>query len=105
MKRRGFLQQLGIGAAAAIAGIALASTTNASQLPKDKAPFKPQHAYPLVTRDICALCGECVEACPYGAFYMNEELGYVVLNKDKCKQCTPCYVIGFCPTDAINQPY
>ncbi len=39
----------------------------------------------LIEKDRCIGCGSCVEACPYGARYLNEEL-----DDPKADKCTFC---------------
>ncbi len=40
----------------------------------------------LIDKDRCLGCGACVEACPYKARYLNEEL-----DEPKADKCTFCY--------------
>ncbi len=40
----------------------------------------------LIDKERCIGCGACVEACPYGARYLNEEL-----DEPKADKCTFCF--------------
>lgn len=46
----------------------------------------------------CAGCGQCSEACPYGAIQV--EKGFAVVNEYLCKGCGTC--AGACPNKAIT---
>jgi len=49
-----------------------------------RATYKdPQNGLVLVDQDACIGCGYCVEACPYGARYLDKSRGVV----DKCNGC------------------
>ncbi len=52
-----------------------------------KATYKhPFTGVVLIDKDRCLGCGSCVEACPYGARYLNEEL-----DEPKADKCTFCF--------------
>ncbi|MBN1344309.1 MAG: 4Fe-4S binding protein [Phycisphaerae bacterium] len=48
--------------------------------------------------DLCAQCGECVEACPHGAISQNGEM---TIDETRCQKCGICQET--CPTDAISR--
>lgn len=50
-----------------------------------------------VDDDACALCGDCVSACQFGAIAMAD---LVEINEDKCKGCGVC--VETCPSRAIE---
>jgi Na+-translocating ferredoxin:NAD+ oxidoreductase RNF subunit RnfB len=48
----------------------------------------------------CLGGGDCVAACPYGAMYMDEELGLTRVNYDRCVGCGKC--VKACPRGLIT---
>lgn len=52
---------------------------------------------PRVDESLCTSCGSCVEQCPAGALYMQQDLPQVVV--DSCIACFCCQEI--CPEKAI----
>ncbi|MCE4616817.1 MAG: 4Fe-4S dicluster domain-containing protein [Aeropyrum sp.] len=57
------------------------------------ATFRREDGLVLVDHDLCIGCGACVEACPYGARYMNPVTGTV----DKCTFCDHRLAKGLLP--------
>lgn len=51
----------------------------------------------------CLGCGDCVEACPYGAMRMNLETGLPEVIEDKCVGCAAC--VKACPRNIIELRY
>ena len=51
-----------------------------------------------VSKDECAGCGNCVEACPFGVFEIENGKA-VVKYPEKCRKCGAC--VSACPNDAI----
>lgn len=51
-----------------------------------------------VRRSLCSLCGQCIEACPYGARWQDEELGEIVVDELACQGCGSCAAV--CPNSA-----
>ncbi|NMB44835.1 MAG: electron transfer flavoprotein subunit alpha [Firmicutes bacterium] len=49
-----------------------------------------------VDQDLCTLCGQCVEACPFGGVEMRDQS---IEFTDSCRLCRLC--IKACPTSAI----
>ncbi len=47
---------------------------------------------------LCSMCGLCIEACPYGARRLDEELGQAVVNAAMCQGCGACAAV--CPNTA-----
>ena len=47
-------------------------------------------------RELCAACGACGEACPYGAVFFHPGAGYPLI----CVQCGTC--AGFCPPGVMK---
>ncbi len=48
----------------------------------------------------CLGCGDCVEACPYGAMRMNRETGLPEVVEDMCVGCGVC--VKSCPRQIIE---
>lgn len=48
----------------------------------------------------CLGLGECVDACTFGAMYMDEKTGLPVVIEDKCTACGDC--VKACPKDIIE---
>ena len=51
----------------------------------------------------CLGCGDCVEACPWGAMVMNRETGLPEVIEDKCVGCGAC--VKACPRQIIELRY
>ncbi|HDH96129.1 MAG TPA: 4Fe-4S dicluster domain-containing protein [Proteobacteria bacterium] len=51
-----------------------------------------------VERDVCRLCGECVDACPWDARRIAN--GRLYINADSCMGCGLCKIV--CPTGAAR---
>jgi heterodisulfide reductase subunit A len=52
----------------------------------------------MVRNSLCSLCERCIEACPYGARFIDEELGVVKVNPVMCQGCGSCAMV--CPNCA-----
>ncbi len=48
----------------------------------------------------CVGCGDCVEACQFGAIKMNPETGLPEVDQDKCTACGAC--VKACPKGVIE---
>ena len=51
-----------------------------------------------VRHSLCARCEQCVEACPYGARYYEEEDDQIVVDELMCQGCGSCAAV--CPNSA-----
>ncbi len=60
-------------------------------LPSGKVVAKIRHS-------LCSLCGKCIDACPYGARVLDEDLDQVRINPIMCQGCGSCAVV--CPNGA-----
>ena len=58
--------------------------------------FKPDLLY---TREKCARCGTCIEACPRKALSFGED-GFIVVDRALCDGCGDC--VAVCPNDALE---
>jgi len=59
---------------------------------------------PITSRidpDLCAACGQCVEACVFKALSLDDTLHRAVVNEALCKGCGLCAAI--CPSGAADQ--
>ncbi|MBN2198129.1 4Fe-4S binding protein [Candidatus Wolfebacteria bacterium] len=53
-----------------------------------------------VDKSICAGCGACINACPYGAIKIGKD-GKAVIDMNKCQQCGAC--VKICPFNSIKE--
>ncbi len=60
-------------------------------LPAGKVVAKVRHS-------LCSLCERCIDACPYGARVLDEDLEQVVVNPIMCQGCGSCATV--CPNSA-----
>ncbi len=72
-----------------------AVTQAAAVLKRGVAELDPQVA--LVETGACTGCGECVDACPFGAISLD---GVAAIDAAGCKGCGGC--VPVCPEDAID---
>ena len=49
--------------------------------------------------DGCIGCGDCVQACKFGAIFLNE-YGVAEVDEEKCIACGKCAKV--CPADVID---
>jgi heterodisulfide reductase subunit A len=84
----------------AVASGLAAVTQSAVILKKGFAELDPLVA--TVHADACTACGECLDACPYGAIEMAIEAGrpVAVISETGCKGCGGC--VPLCPENAID---
>ena len=52
-----------------------------------------------VETELCAGCGECVDACPTEAITLTDD-GLAVVDEDLCGDCAAC--VDVCPSEAIT---
>jgi len=54
---------------------------------------------PLVDKELCVACGECIDACPVGAISVGDECAEI---SDECTLCGMC--VDACQYGAISMP-
>ncbi len=54
---------------------------------------------PMLKKEFCQGCGECIRVCSPGALYLNPE-GIIGINQEECIGCASC--VHTCPTGAIK---
>jgi len=60
--------------------------------------MKAEPTIAQVISELCAACGLCVKACPYGARQIDEILGVATVNPALCQACGAC--AAACPNKA-----
>ena len=56
---------------------------------------------PVIDREKCSGCEECLEACPPQAIEIKDDCAWIM--SDLCEECGEC--VPVCPEDAISIPY
>lgn len=56
---------------------------------------------PIIDREMCTGCGNCVEICPPLAIVMEDERARI--EEEFCEECGFC--AAHCPADAITIPF
>ncbi len=56
---------------------------------------------PIVNKDLCTGCGNCVEICPPGAISLKND--HVFIEDELCEECGFC--AAECPVEAISIPF
>ena len=54
---------------------------------------------PIINKQKCILCGQCVDICPEGVLELEEDT-LVIANPQNCTFCTTCEET--CPEDAVR---
>ncbi len=72
----------------------------AALVPMMRQRVQVESAVSQVTPEMCAACGLCVAACPYGALALHAPAGAVRVNPGLCKSCGAC--ANICPSNAIQ---
>ncbi|MBN2331574.1 MAG: 4Fe-4S dicluster domain-containing protein [Deltaproteobacteria bacterium] len=54
--------------------------------------------YPVIKRELCSLCGTCVEVCPSEVFAWQDDAPLVVA-PEECIECSAC--VDNCPSSAV----
>lgn len=54
---------------------------------------------PVIKKDVCTVCGTCVEICPGDVLYLEED-GPQITYPDECWHCGNCRI--HCPVDAVD---
>jgi MinD superfamily P-loop ATPase len=57
---------------------------------------------PIIIREMCTGCGDCVEVCRVAALAIQAEKA-VFVNAEACDYCTDCEIA--CPVGAIACPF
>ncbi len=53
---------------------------------------------PWISQELCAGCETCVDECPVGAIYMENDIA--VIDDEACIRCAHCHEI--CPEEAVR---
>jgi pyruvate formate lyase activating enzyme len=53
----------------------------------------------LYNRELCTSCGLCIDVCPNGALYYDEE-NYIIIDREKCAACGEC--VEVCTENALE---
>jgi heterodisulfide reductase subunit A2 len=56
------------------------------------------HLSALVRESLCALCGQCIDACPFAARWLDAEENRICVDPAACQGCGACAAV--CPNDA-----
>lgn len=100
---------VGLAAVAAKPKIAVIKCNGTCSMRPDIARFEGAHSCAVLASlgtgetacpNGCLGCGDCVEACPYGAMQMNKETGLPEVIEDKCVGCGAC--TKACPKGIIE---
>ena len=51
-----------------------------------------------IRHSLCSLCERCIDACPYGARRLDEDLEKIIINPVMCQGCGSCAAV--CPNSA-----
>jgi heterodisulfide reductase subunit A2 len=51
-----------------------------------------------VRHSLCSLCQQCIDACPYSARVLDQELNQILVNPVRCQGCGACAAV--CPNSA-----
>ena len=54
---------------------------------------------PIINKQKCTLCGQCVDICPEGVLELEEDT-LVIANPQNCTYCTTCEET--CPEGAVR---
>jgi NAD-dependent dihydropyrimidine dehydrogenase PreA subunit len=76
---------------------------SADLLSADESSEQKARWYPIIDKDLCNNCGQCLQFCLFGVYTRDEDQRVIPSNPDACKMgCPACSRI--CPTGAIMFP-
>ncbi len=81
--------------------VTLADCPNACSQPQIKDVGIIGASRPFVTREVCTLCGACVDACKEAAVTLDEAAEMPVVDMGQCVACGRC--IAVCPTGTLAE--
>ncbi|OEU62856.1 MAG: sulfite reductase [Desulfobacterales bacterium PC51MH44] len=80
--------------------VTLAECPNACSQPQIKDIGIIGAVIPMITREECTLCEECIEACPEKCISIDRGEGVPVIDLERCLKCGQCITV--CPTGTIG---
>jgi heterodisulfide reductase subunit A len=60
--------------------------------------IRSQRVAARVRHSLCSLCEQCIDACPYGARYVDPESDRIMVDPVSCQGCGACAAV--CPNSA-----
>jgi ferredoxin len=58
-------------------------------------------AVPVIDKELCISCGNCIELCPTVFGWDEDEIAHVI-KEDRCQECDFQQAMEECPTNALT---